>query len=180
MEETIYCSSATNKLQHRILSHSSSSLNHFTKDTQTPLLAVPTVRLRNTTIFWCKHEIHSRFCTEESRHLGVYYEKGGQLECVSNNPRNQKDERFKKKKRWRTIRGEHKTELTHIRVSVSSSLQVLMASGARHPSPHDALSSDRYRPNPLARFLRAAADSKAHLPFTLPDQGVLSGLVLHL
>lgn len=72
------------------------------------------------------------------------------------------------------------TELTHIRLSVSSSLQVLMASSARHPSPHDALSTDRYRPNPLARSLRAAADSKAHLPFTLPDLDVLSGVVLHL
>lgn len=65
-------------------------------------------------------------------------------------------------------------KLTHIGLSVSSSLQVLMACGARHPSPHDALSTDRYRPNPLARSLRAAADSKAHLPFTLPDLDVLS------
>lgn len=71
------------------------------------------------------------------------------------------------------------TELTHIRFSVSSSLQVLMAFSARHPSPHDALSTDRYRPNPLARFLRAAADSKAHLPLSLPDLDALSGLVLH-
>lgn len=39
-----------------------------------------------------------------------------------------------------------------------------MAFSARHVSPHDALSTDRYRPNPLARSLRAAADSKAHLP----------------
>lgn len=55
-----------------------------------------------------------------------------------------------------------------------------MASGARHPTPHDALSTDRYRPNPLARSLRAAADSKAHLPFTLPDLDVLSGSDLHV
>lgn len=54
-----------------------------------------------------------------------------------------------------------------------------MAFSARHPSPHDALSTDRYRPNPLARFLRAAADSKAHLPLSLPDLDALSGLVLH-
>lgn len=32
-------------------------------------------------------------------------------------------------------------------------------------------STDRYRPNPLARTLRAASDSKAHLPFTLLDLG---------
>lgn len=54
-----------------------------------------------------------------------------------------------------------------------------MAFSARHPSPHDALSTDRYRPNPLARSLRAAADSKAHLPLSLPDLDALSGLVLH-
>lgn len=71
-------------------------------------------------------------------------------------------------------------KLTHIRLSVSSSLQVLTASSARRPSPHDALSTIRYRSNPLALSLRAAADSKAHLPFTLPDLGALSGLVLHL
>lgn len=55
-----------------------------------------------------------------------------------------------------------------------------MAICARHPSPHDALGTDRYRPNPPARFLRAAADSNAHLLlFPLPDLVALSGLVLH-
>lgn len=55
-----------------------------------------------------------------------------------------------------------------------------MAICARYPSPHDALGTDRYRPNPPARFLRAAADSNAHLLlFPLPDRVALSGLVLH-
>lgn len=55
-----------------------------------------------------------------------------------------------------------------------------MAICARRPSPHDALGADRYRPNPPARFLRAAADSNAHLLlFPLLDLVALSGLVLH-
>lgn len=55
-----------------------------------------------------------------------------------------------------------------------SSLQVLMAHCARHPSPHDALSTAHagtvliYRS--ALRSLRAVAVSKAHLHFyTLPD-----------
>lgn len=80
--------------------------------------------------------------------------------------------------KWRIFRNpryqEKKKErltykLTHIRLSVSSSLQVLMASSARDPSRHDALHTDRYRPNPPVRSLRAAADSKAHLLSPLPD-----------
>lgn len=55
-----------------------------------------------------------------------------------------------------------------------------MAICARRPSPHDALGRGRYRPNPPAPFLRAAADSNAQmLLFPLPDLVGLSGLVLH-
>lgn len=46
-----------------------------------------------------------------------------------------------------------------------------MAICARRPCPHDALGTVRYRPNPPARFLRAAADSNAHLLLFSPGPG---------
>lgn len=46
-----------------------------------------------------------------------------------------------------------------------------MAICARRPSPHDALGTDRYRPNPPGRVLRAAAYSNAHLLLFSPGPG---------
>lgn len=71
-----HCSSATNRLQHRLQPHSSIFPKQLEKGTKT-LIRCHNSAFEKTTIFWCKHLIQTRFQLATDTFYDVLWERRG-------------------------------------------------------------------------------------------------------